>query len=82
MHDPLVTLEKLPPYGPLFLAPAEGCSIRLQRWGPSGPKIGPSSPPKNVQNPFGNFAEIHLENFAEICLNYFAEIHLEKFAEI
>ena len=32
------------PTGGFFLAPAEGCSLRLQRWGPSGPKIGPLGP--------------------------------------
>ena len=33
-----------PPTGGFFLAPAEGCSLRLQRWGPLGPKIGPFAP--------------------------------------
>ena len=37
-------LEKLPPYGWLFLDPAEGCSLRLQQWGPSGPTIEPFGP--------------------------------------
>ena len=37
-------LEKLPPYGRLFLAPAEGCSLQLHQWGPSGPTIGPFRP--------------------------------------
>ena len=26
-------------YGQLFLAPKEGCSLWLQRWGPSGPLL-------------------------------------------
>ena len=29
-------LEKLLPYGRLFLAPTEGCSLRLHKWGPLG----------------------------------------------
>ena len=34
-----ILLEKLPPFGQLFVAPAGGCSFRLQRWGPSVPII-------------------------------------------
>ena len=40
----LLILGKLPPYGRLFLAPAEGCSLRLQQWGHLGPTIGPFGP--------------------------------------
>ena len=64
-------LEKLPPFG------CNGGALRAKQKGPSGP-------PKNVENqfgnfcgnlfrffcrnPFGKFAEIYLENFVEICL--------------
>ena len=37
--------RKLPPYGRLFISPAEGCSLRLHRCGPSGP-------PESVENTF------------------------------
>ena len=63
----LEILEKLPPYGRLFLAPEDGCSLRLQRWGPSGPTIGPSGPPKNVQNSFGKFCR---NPFGKCCKNF------------
>ena len=43
-HLNCISLEKLPPYGWFFLAPAEGCSLRLRRWGPSGPTIEPFGP--------------------------------------
>ena len=31
--------RKIAAYGRLFLAPAEGCSLQLQWWGPPGPLI-------------------------------------------
>ena len=75
----------LPPYWRLFLAPAKDCSLRLQRWGPSGPpklfenlfgKFWGNPFGKFYRNPFNFFAEIHFEKFAEIHLENFEEIHL------
>ena len=79
----LPSLEKLPPYGQLFLCPAEGCSLHPHRWGPSGPTMGPFRPSRKCyKKHLEFFAEIHLKNFTEICLKFFAEIRLDKFGEM
>ena len=74
-----------------FLSFAEGCSLRLQRWGPSGPTMGPFGPKQKYWKSFCKilqksfwifFAEIHLTFFADVNLENFEEISLERFEEI
>ena len=62
MHIKFSVTKKMSALGWLLLAPAQGCSLQLQRWGPSGPTMRPSGPAKNIEKQCGKFCG-YLFNF-------------------